>query len=70
MSTNDRDTIRMDEFLHFYCLRRSKDLGYWEFKPWVGALGWFLTLHRPFKIGKQTFSSSLVMVGKPFWVKT
>ena len=21
-------------FLHFYCLRRSKDPGYWEFKPW------------------------------------
>ena len=24
----------MDEFLHFYLLRRSKDPGYREFKPW------------------------------------
>ena len=33
MSTNDEDTIRIDEILHLYHLRRSKDLGYWEFKP-------------------------------------
>ena len=33
MSANDEDTIRIDEFLHLYCLRRSKDPGYWEFKP-------------------------------------
>ena len=34
MSINDGDTIRIDEFLHFYHLRRSKDSSYWEFKPW------------------------------------
>ena len=28
MSANDRDTIRMDEFLNLYCLRRFRDLGY------------------------------------------
>ena len=28
MSVNDEDTIRMDEFLHLYRLRRSRDLGY------------------------------------------
>ena len=28
MSTNDGNTIRMDEFLHLYHLRRSRDLGY------------------------------------------
>ena len=28
MSANDRDTIRIDEFLHLYRLRRSKDPGY------------------------------------------
>ena len=33
MSANDGDTIRMDEFLHLYYLRRSRDLDYWEFKP-------------------------------------
>ena len=34
MLANDEDIIRMDEFLHLYRLRHSKDLGYWEFKPW------------------------------------
>ena len=34
MLANDGDTIRMDEFLHLYHLRRSRDPGYWEFKPW------------------------------------
>ena len=28
MSANDGDTIRIDEFLHLYRLRRSKDPGY------------------------------------------
>ena len=28
MFANDGDTIRIDEFLHFYCLQKSKDLGY------------------------------------------
>ena len=34
MSANDGNIIRMDEFLHLYHLRRSKDPSYWEFKPW------------------------------------
>jgi len=34
MSANDGDVIKRDEFLHFYRLRKSKDLGYYEFKPW------------------------------------
>ena len=37
MSTNNGDVIRKDEFLHFYCLRKSKDPGYYEFKPWDKA---------------------------------
>ena len=37
MSTIDNDVIKKDKFLHFYCLRKSKDLGYYEFKPWDGA---------------------------------
>ena len=32
MSTNDGDVIKRDEFLHFYCLRKSKYLDYFEFK--------------------------------------
>jgi len=37
MSTNDRDIIRRDKFLHFYHLRKSKDPSYWEFKLWDKA---------------------------------
>ena len=33
MSTNDGDVIKKDKFLHFYYLRKSKDLGFYEFKP-------------------------------------
>ena len=38
MTANDGDTIRIDGFLHLYYLRRSKDPGYWEFKPWDRSL--------------------------------
>ena len=37
MSANDGDVITRDEFLHFYRLRKSKDPGYYEFKPWDRA---------------------------------
>ena len=37
MSTNDGDVIRRDELLHLYRLRKLKDLGYYEFKPWDRA---------------------------------
>ena len=33
MSVNDGDVIKKDEFLHFDHLRKSKDPGYYEFKP-------------------------------------
>ena len=37
MSANDVDVIKRAEFLHFYCLRKSKDPGYYEFKSWDRA---------------------------------
>ena len=37
MSANDGDVIKKDKFLHFYHLRKSKDLGYYEFNPWDRA---------------------------------
>nr|POE75428.1 hypothetical protein CFP56_50683 [Quercus suber] len=37
MSANDGDVIRRDKFLHFYRLKKSKDLGYYEFKSWDRA---------------------------------
>ena len=42
MSANEGDVIKRDEFLHFYCLRKSKDPGYYEFKPWDRASGLIL----------------------------
>ncbi|KAL0010596.1 hypothetical protein SO802_005704 [Lithocarpus litseifolius] len=33
MSANDGDVIKKEELLHFYRLRKSKDPGYYEFKP-------------------------------------
>ena len=38
MSANDGDIIRIDEFLHFYRFQKSKNPGYWEFKPWSRIL--------------------------------
>ena len=37
MSANDGDVIRRGEFLYFYHLRKSKDPGYFELKPWDRA---------------------------------
>ena len=37
MPANDVDVIRRDQFLHFYCLRKSKDPGYYVFKLWNRA---------------------------------
>ena len=34
ISTNDDNIIRVDEFIHLYCLRSSTHFGYREFKPW------------------------------------
>lgn len=31
MSANNEDTVRIDEFLHFYRLCKSKDSSYWKF---------------------------------------
>ena len=37
MSANNGDVIKKDKFLHFYRLKKSKDLGYYEFKTWDRA---------------------------------
>ena len=55
MSANDGDIIKKDEFLHFYRLRKSKDLGYWEFKPWVRASRLILDSPSSFRNWKPNF---------------
>ena len=37
MFANVGDVIKRDKFLYFYRLRKSKDPGYYEFKPWDRA---------------------------------
>ena len=66
MSINDGDTIRIDEFLHFYRLRRSKDLGYWEFKPWGRSSR--LVLDSPSSL--QNWKTNFFFVSGDGWVYT
>ena len=34
MIVSDGDMIRVDEFVHLYCLKESKEFGYYELVPW------------------------------------
>ena len=70
MSTNDKDTNRIDEFLHFYRLRRSKDPTIRSLNHGVGVNDWFLISHRFFETRKPTSSLSLATVGNSLWERT
>ena len=67
MSTNNGDVIRKDEFLHFYCLRKSKDPGYYEFKPWDKASR--LPIISP-KLEAKFLFLSLEVIGNSSLVRT
>ena len=32
----DGDMITLNEFIHLYHLKKSKEFGYYEFVPWIG----------------------------------
>ena len=34
LSIHERDMICIDEFMYLYCLKESKQFGYYEFMPW------------------------------------
>ena len=55
MSANYGDIIRVDEFLHFYHLRRSKISRYWEFKPWDRSSRLFLDSPSSLQNWKMSF---------------
>ena len=55
MSANDGDVIRKDEFLHFFRLRKSKDPGYYEFKPWDTASRLILNYPSSLRNSKPNF---------------
>ena len=35
LATTEGDMIRVDEFIHLYRLKESKEYGYYELVPWV-----------------------------------
>ena len=63
MFTNDGDVIRKDEFLHFYHLRKSKDPGYYEFKPWDKGSRLILDYPSSLQTRSQISFLSLEMIG-------
>ena len=67
MSANDGDVIRRDKFLHFYRLRKSKDLGYYEFKLRDRASRLILGL---FETRSQIYFLSLEVVESSSLVRT
>ena len=35
MVITEGDMIKLDKFFHLYCLKKSKEYGYYELMPWV-----------------------------------
>jgi len=35
MVITEGDMIRLDKFVYLYCLKKSKEYGYYELVPWV-----------------------------------
>ena len=35
LAATDRDMIRVDELVYLFCLKESKEYGYYELMPWV-----------------------------------
>ena len=35
LAATERDMVKMDEFTYLYCLKESKEYGYYELVPWV-----------------------------------
>ena len=35
MAATNRDMIKVDELVYLYCLKESKEYGYYELVPWV-----------------------------------
>ena len=48
MVVTEGDTIRLDEFVCLYCLKESKEYGYYKFVPWVRKARIIMDLHSSF----------------------
>ena len=49
------DTIRLDEFVHLYRLKESKEYGYYELMPWVRLVRIITNLPSSFRYWKSRY---------------
>lgn len=55
MTVNDRDMIRLDEFVHLYHLKEWQELRYYEFVPWDRKARLIIELPLPFRYWKSIY---------------
>ena len=55
MVVTERDIITVDEFTYFYCLKESKEYGYYELVPWVRKARIIIDLPSSFQYWKSRF---------------
>ena len=60
------EMITLNELIHLYYLKESKEFGYYELVPGIESLVSLSTSHCPSIIGSLGISSCPVMVGNPF----
>ena len=51
----DRDMITLNEFVHLYCLKESKEFGYYEFVPWDRKSRLIVDLPSSFRYWKSRY---------------
>ena len=59
------DMIRLDEFVFLYCLKESKEFGYYELVPWDRKSRLVFNLPSSFRYWKSRYFLCLEIVGKP-----
>ena len=60
----NKDMIRMDELLYLYCLKESKQFGYYELVPWDRKSRLIVDFPSSFQHWKLGFSLFLIVVGR------
>ena len=64
MVITEGNMIRVDEFIHLYHLKESKEYGYYELVPWVRKARIISDLPSSFRYWKSRFFSCLGMDGR------
>ena len=55
LAANEGDMIKVDEFIHLYRLKESKEYGYYELVPWVGKARIVRDMPSSFRYWKSRF---------------